>query len=87
MATDPMDRSAALVCFGAVLIYLIQCYADLGLGVMTAVYMVAPSLAIAGQLAVKTGAWPTKATKPAPQAQPRVTVQARPAPNRAWGQR
>jgi hypothetical protein len=87
-ATEPMDRAAALVSFGAVLIYMIQCYADLGLGVMTAVYMVAPSLAIAGQLAMKTGAWPGgKAARPAAPAEPRVTVQARPAPNRAWGQR
>jgi hypothetical protein len=59
-ATQPMDRAVALVCFGSVLIYLVQCYADLGLGVMTAVYMVAPSIAIAGQLAMKTGAWPAK---------------------------
>jgi hypothetical protein len=68
-ATAPTDRAVALVSFGSVLIYLIQCYADLGLGVPTAVYMVAPSIAIAGQLAIKTGAWPLqsapKAARPA----------------------
>jgi hypothetical protein len=69
-ATEPMDRAVALVSFGAVLIYMVQCYADLGLGVMTAVYMVAPSIAIAGQLALKTGAWPAKVAKAAPARRP-----------------
>jgi len=60
LATSAMDRAIALVCFGSVLIYMVQCYADLGLGVLTAVYMVAPSIAIVGQLAIATGAWPMK---------------------------
>jgi hypothetical protein len=59
-AKNQMNKAIALVCFGSVLIYLIQCYADLGLGALTGVYMVAPSLAIAGQLAVMTGAWQAK---------------------------
>ena len=41
-SSEPVDRAVALVCFGSVLIYMVQCYADLGLGVPTAVYMVAP---------------------------------------------
>ena len=60
MAQNQMNKAIALVCFGSVLIYLIQCYADLGLGALTGVYMVSGSLAIAGQLAVVTGAWQEK---------------------------
>ncbi|HET9959352.1 MAG TPA: hypothetical protein VFQ61_32905 [Polyangiaceae bacterium] len=58
--SNPMDRAAALVSFGAVLIYMIQCYGDLGLGAWTGVYIVAPSIAVAGKLAVISGAWPMK---------------------------
>jgi hypothetical protein len=63
-AKRPLERSAALVSFAAVLIYLIQCYADLGLGAPTGVFMVAAALAIAGKLAVATGAWTVKGYAP-----------------------
>jgi len=56
-ATSPRDKSAALVCFGGLLIHYLQCYGDMGLGSWTGVFMVAPSLAMAGKLAVTTGAW------------------------------
>jgi len=56
-ATSPRDKSAALVCFGAFLIHYLQCYGDMGLGSWTGVWMLAPSLAMAGKLAVTTGAW------------------------------
>jgi hypothetical protein len=58
-AHQKIDRAAALVCFGAVLMYMIQCYGDVGLGSWPAVFTVAPALAIGGKLAVITGAWPT----------------------------
>ena len=56
-AKEPMDRVAATVCVGAVLVYLVQAFGDIGLGSFTGVYIVAPALAIAGKLAVETGAW------------------------------
>jgi len=56
-ATQPVDRAAAISCFGVVLVYLIQCWGDLGLGALTAVYLLAPALATAGKLAAATGAW------------------------------
>jgi O-antigen ligase len=56
-STTPRDKSAALVCFGAFLIHYLQCYGDMGLGSWTGVWMLAPSLAMAGKLAVTTGAW------------------------------
>ena len=57
-ASSPLDKSAALVCFGGLLIHYVQCYGDMGLGSWSGVFMVAPSLAMAGKLAVTTGAWP-----------------------------
>jgi hypothetical protein len=57
-ASSPKDKTAALVCFAGLLIHYVQCYGDMGLGSWSAVYMVAPSLAMAGKLAVSTGAWP-----------------------------
>lgn len=65
-ATKPIDRAAAISCFAVVLIYLIQCWGDLGLGALTAVYLLAPALALAGKLAVATGAWQDGKAKAAP---------------------
>ncbi|HYJ08486.1 MAG TPA: O-antigen ligase family protein [Polyangiaceae bacterium] len=54
------DRAAALVCFGAVLVWLMQAWGDLGLGVWTSVFTVAPAFAVASKLAVATGEWQEK---------------------------
>jgi hypothetical protein len=56
-ATDPRLRAAGLVSFGTVLIYLVQCWGDLGLGTWIGVFTVAPALAVAGKLAVASGQW------------------------------
>ncbi|RYZ04687.1 MAG: hypothetical protein EOO73_22950 [Myxococcales bacterium] len=56
---EPYDKAAALVSFGTILIYYVQCFGDLGLGTFTGVFLIAPSLAIACKLAVKSGAWPS----------------------------
>jgi hypothetical protein len=53
----PLERVAAMMCIGSVLIYLIQSYGDLGLGSWAGVFLMAPSVAMAGKLAVSTGAW------------------------------
>ena len=57
------DRAAALSAFAAILIYYVQCYGDMGLGSWTGVFMISPMLAIAGKLAVASGAWPVLATR------------------------
>jgi len=68
-STAPIDRAAAISCFGVVLVYLIQCWGDLGLGAPTGIFLVAPALAIAGKLAVARGAWQEgKSTLQAPAA-------------------
>ena len=56
-ATDPTLRAAAVVSFGAVPIYLGQCWGDLGLGTWTGVFIMGSALTVAGKLAVLTGQW------------------------------
>jgi hypothetical protein len=50
----PVDRAAAISCMGAVMIYMVQCYGDMGLGAWTGVFILGPSIAIAGKLATAT---------------------------------
>jgi hypothetical protein len=59
-AKVPHYRAAGLVCFGTVLIYLLQCWGDLGLGSWTGVFAAAPAMAIGGKLASATGSWTPK---------------------------
>lgn len=64
------DRVAAVISIGAVVAYMVQAFGDIGLGSFTGVYIIAPALAVAGKLAVATGAW-GKAKPPEPeQSQP-----------------
>jgi hypothetical protein len=58
-ATRPEDRVAALAATSAIVVYLVHCYGDMGLGTWTSVFTVAPAFAVASQLAVSTGAWPS----------------------------
>ncbi len=53
----PYDKAAALVCFASVLVYLVQCFGDIGLGCWAGVFTVAASLATACRLAVASGAF------------------------------
>jgi hypothetical protein len=53
------DRTTALTAVSVLVVYLVYCYGDLGLGTWTSVFLVAPALAIASKLAVSTGAWPS----------------------------
>ena len=53
------DRTVALTAVSLLVVYLVYCYGDLGLGTWTSVFTVAPALAIASKLAVTTGAWPS----------------------------
>ena len=56
-ATRPDDRVAALSALTMIVIYLVHCYGDMGLGTWAGVFTVAPALAVASKLAVSTGAW------------------------------
>ena len=57
-AALPAQRVAALACVSCVIIYTNQVYGDMGLVSWTGVFLVAPAMAVAGKLAVETGAWP-----------------------------
>jgi hypothetical protein len=65
-AKAPLQKAAALTCFGAVCVYLVHCFGDLGLGMWTGVWTVGPALALAGKLAVANGQWGPQTPAPAP---------------------
>ena len=54
---DPVQKAAALASFGAILVYYLQCFGDMGLGSWTGVFLVAPALAIVSKLTVAVGGW------------------------------
>ncbi len=56
-STEPANRAAALACFGSLVIYLVACWGDMGLGTNTGVYTVGPAMAVAGKLVVAAGDW------------------------------
>lgn len=52
-------RMAANVAISSMITYLLHVYADIGFTEPSAIFLVGGALAIAGQLATETGAWPT----------------------------
>ena len=57
-AGAPADRAAALVCACAVLIWILQAWGDMGTTSWHGALVMGAALAVAGRLAVRTGAWP-----------------------------
>jgi|HubBroStandDraft_1064217.scaffolds.fasta_scaffold00517_11 O-antigen ligase len=70
------DRTAALAAVSSIVVYLVYCYGDLGLGTWASVFIVAPAFAIASKLAVSTGAWPSRHPGLEPRAWPRRATEA-----------
>ncbi|MDB4989426.1 MAG: hypothetical protein JWN04_4604 [Myxococcaceae bacterium] len=60
-SSEPSDRATAIVCFGALPIYLAQCWGDLGLSAWNGIFMMGTAFAVAGKLAVARGQWPMPA--------------------------
>jgi hypothetical protein len=89
-ASAPIERVAAIAIVGAVLVYLVQAFGDLGLGSLAGVHIVAPALAIAGKLASANGGWgmaqPPRAVAAAPGASI-AAVRHHPFPHPAGGPR
>ena len=54
------QRAAALTSIAAILTYLIHCWGDIGFTEPISMFLVGSALAVGGQLAVTTGAWPTR---------------------------
>jgi len=67
-AKSPTDRVAAIVSVGAVLVYMVQAFGDLGLGSLTGVYILAPALVVGGKLATATGGWGARSATRAAEA-------------------
>ncbi len=64
LASRPIDRTAALCCIGAVVICMSQSYGDLGASFTQYRVLLGLAAAVAGKLAVATGAWPVARTPP-----------------------
>jgi hypothetical protein len=56
-ARTPDDRVAALVSIVTLVIFSMQCWGDIGFSERKSIFLVGPALAVAGQLAMSTGAW------------------------------
>jgi hypothetical protein len=56
-AVRPDDRAAAVSAICVVACHLVQCFGDIGTTSWTSVFLLGPALAVAGKLAVVTGAW------------------------------
>jgi hypothetical protein len=56
-ARSPGERLASVMVLSVLLINGIQCWGDIGFSEGLAIFLVAPVLAVAGQLAQSTGAW------------------------------
>ena len=82
-ATGAIDRAAAITACATIVVYLVHCYGDMGLGTWTSVFTVAPAFAVVGQLAVATGAWPREAL-PRPR-MPTIVVGVSPSRRRSAG--
>ena len=57
MAQLPDERVAAFMVIATIVIYMIHCWGDIGFSERRSFLLVGPSLAMAGQLALSTGAW------------------------------
>jgi len=53
----PDERTAAMMVTAMILIYMVHCWGDIGFSERRTLWLVGPVLAIAGQLALSTGAW------------------------------
>lgn len=64
LAKSASDRVAALAALAAQLLFLIQAYGDMGTQNWSTTWLVAAALAVAGKLAISTGAWPPRPSLP-----------------------
>ena len=53
----PVERVVSIMAVGSVMIYMVQCFGDIGLGAWPGVYIMATTMSMAGKLTVANGAW------------------------------
>ena len=75
-AREPSLRAAALCCMSTILIVVLQAYGDMGIISLQAKVLLPLALVLAGKLAVATGAWPARGSKPRLAAAPAPVVSA-----------
>jgi hypothetical protein len=63
-ATRPEERMAAAAAIASMAVYAIHCWGDIGFTEQKSIFLVAPAFAIAGQLAVTSGAWRIRPNAP-----------------------
>jgi O-antigen ligase len=56
-ARAPDERVAAFMTLAVVVIFFVHCWGDIGFSERRGIYLLGPALAIAGQMALSTGAW------------------------------
>jgi hypothetical protein len=61
LARGPDERIVSFMAMGMIVIYLVHCWGDIGFSERKGIFLLAPALAAAGQLAVATGAWRARA--------------------------
>jgi O-antigen ligase len=54
----PDERAAALTVMVVIVAYMLHCWGDIGFSEQKGIFLVGAALAVAGQLAASTGAWP-----------------------------
>jgi len=57
MTRSPEERIAASVAMGSFAVYFLHCWGDIGFTEQKSIFLVGPAIAIAGQLAITSGAW------------------------------
>jgi O-antigen ligase len=77
----PRDRAAATSAAAAIVVYLVHCYGDMGLGTWTSVFTVAPAFAVASRIAAATGAWPPRRSSRPPAPEIVISVEPRKKPS------
>jgi len=56
-AQTPIERTVAFTAIAAIVIYWVQCWADIGFSERTGIFLVGPAIAIGARMVVSTGAW------------------------------
>jgi hypothetical protein len=63
-ATVPAQAIAAAASIGAIGAYVLHTWGDIGFTEAHSIFLIGLALAVAGQVAIETGAWPTRRRRP-----------------------
>jgi len=66
MTRSPDERIAASVAMSSIAVYFLHCWGDIGFTEQKSIFLVGGAIAIAGQLAIATGAWRVRSASSVP---------------------